>query len=64
MIQLHRLNGEEFVLNASHIEVIDSSPNTIITLTNSRKYVVKETAEDVMRLTLEYKKEIYQSNYR
>ena len=61
MIHLHKLNGEEFVLNASHIEVIDTTPNTVITLTNSKKYVVKESAEDVINLTMEYKKEIYQS---
>ena len=61
MIHLHKLNGEEFVLNASHIEVIDTTPDTVITLTNSKKYVVKESAEEVISLTMEYKKEIYQS---
>jgi flagellar protein FlbD len=61
MIQLHKLNGEGFILNASHIEVIDTTPNTVITLTNSKKYVVSESAEEVVRLTIEYKKDIYQS---
>lgn len=61
MIHLHKLNGEEFVLNASHIELIDTTPNTVITLVNSKKYVVKESAEEVIRLTVAYKKEIYQS---
>lgn len=63
MIHLHKLNGEEFVLNASHIEVIDTTPNTVITLANSKKYVVQESAEEVIRLTVAYKKEIYQ-NFR
>ena len=61
MIHLHKLNGEAFVLNAGHIEVIDTTPNTVITLTNSKKYVVTESADEVIRLTMEYKKEIYQS---
>ncbi|PKL19427.1 MAG: flagellar protein FlbD [Spirochaetae bacterium HGW-Spirochaetae-5] len=61
MIQLHKLNGEAFVLNASHIEVIDTTPNTVITLTNSKKFVVSESAEEVVRLTVEYKRDIYQS---
>lgn len=61
MIKLHKLNGEAFVLNASHIEVIDTTPNTVITLTNSKKFVVSESAEEVVRLTVEYKKDIYQS---
>ncbi len=61
MIHLHKLNGEAFILNASHIEVIDTTPNTVITLTNSKKFVVSESAEEVVRLTVEYKKDIYQS---
>jgi len=60
MIHLHKLNGEAFVLNASHIEVIDTTPNTVITLTNSKKYVVSESAEEVIKLTKDYKKEVYQ----
>ena len=63
MIHLHKLNGEEFVLNASHIEVIDSTPTTVITLSNSKKFVVKESVDEVVRLTVEYKKDIYQ-NFR
>ncbi|MCL1834201.1 MAG: flagellar FlbD family protein [Leptospirales bacterium] len=61
MIQLHKLNGDGFILNASHIEVIDTTPNTVITLSNGKKYVVSESAEEVIRLTTEYKKGIYQS---
>lgn len=59
MITLHKLNGAEFVLNASHIEVVDITPDTVITLINSRKYMVKESAEEIIRLTIEYKKKIY-----
>ena len=59
MITLHKLNGTEFVVNANLIEVIDITPDTVITLINSRKYMVKESADQVIRLTVEYKKEIY-----
>lgn len=61
MIHLHKLNGEGFVLNADHIETVDTTPDTVITLTNSRKFVVAESADEVIRLTVEYKKGIYQS---
>ena len=60
MIQLHRINGEGFILNASHIEIIDTTPNTVITLSNGKKYVVSESAEEVARLTIAYKRSIYQ----
>ena len=61
MIHLHKLNGEKFVLNASHIEVIDTTPDTVITFTNGKKYIVKETAEEVINLAIAYQKEIYGS---
>jgi flagellar protein FlbD len=47
MIQLTRLNGKLFSLNAIYIEVIESFPDTTITLTNGHKYVVKETEQEV-----------------
>ncbi|MEQ9365483.1 MAG: flagellar FlbD family protein, partial [Leptospirales bacterium] len=42
MIALHRLKGEEFLLNHRLIETIERSPDTLITLTNERKYLVRE----------------------
>lgn len=48
MIVLHRLNGEEFALNSHHIEIIEQRPDTTITLTNEKKYIVKESIEEIM----------------
>lgn len=50
MIELTKLNGKKFVLNALHIEHMEEKPDTIIMLTNGRKYIVQESTEDVMRL--------------
>jgi flagellar protein FlbD len=47
MIQLTRLNGRPFSLNALFIEVIESFPDTTIKLTNGHKYVVRETEQEV-----------------
>ncbi|WP_226665686.1 flagellar FlbD family protein [Metabacillus litoralis] len=49
MIQLTRLNGKSFSLNALFIEVVESFPDTTITLTNSHKYVVKESEQEVCK---------------
>lgn len=35
------------MLNALYIETIESFPDTTITLSNGRKYVVKETVDQV-----------------
>lgn len=48
MILLHRLNEEEFILNSNHIETIEEKPDTIITLTNERKYLVKESIDEII----------------
>jgi len=39
MIELTRLNGEAFVLNAELIETIVASPDTVVTLVNGHRYV-------------------------
>lgn len=59
MIRLHRLNGDEFILNANHIETIEERPDTTITLMNDRKYLVKEKAEEVLQLMSEYNRRFF-----
>lgn len=54
MITLHKMNGDEFILNANHIETIESKPDTTITLVNERKYLVKETKDEVLSRIYEY----------
>ena len=47
MIKLTRFNGSTFYLNATHIETVEATPDTLITLFNDRKYIVRESAEEV-----------------
>ena len=54
MITLHKMNGEEFMLNAAHIETVEERPDTTITLVNDRKYLVKETAAEIVDLIVRY----------
>ena len=55
MIKLHRLNGSVFYLNPDHIELIEETPNTVVTLTNGHKYVVKETIDEIVELIVQFK---------
>jgi flagellar protein FlbD len=48
MINVTRLNRSSLVLNCDLIEHIESSPDTVITLTNDRKITVQETAEEII----------------
>lgn len=54
MIQLTRLNGTRFYLNADHIQTLESSPDTHILLVNGQQYVVREPAEVVAGLAIRY----------
>ncbi|AFI28314.1 MULTISPECIES: swarming motility protein SwrD [Bacillus] len=48
MIKVTRLNGQPFTLNALFIEQIECFPDTTITLSNGKKFVVKEDEETVL----------------
>ena len=58
MIQLTRLNGSEFTLNAVLIEQVESLPDTTITLINGKKVLVKTSSEEVVRLITLYYRQI------
>lgn len=47
MIQVTRLNGAAFHLNALYIEKVESFPDTTITLTTGTKYVVLDPIDTV-----------------
>jgi flagellar protein FlbD len=55
VIQLTRFNGSRFYLNAEHIQMVESTPDTHILLTNGQQYVVTETDAEVAELTLAYR---------
>lgn len=59
MIDVTGMNHEKFILNADHIEKIEEVPETIITLTNGRKYIVLESIEDVRSEVIRYKNKIF-----
>jgi flagellar protein FlbD len=54
MIELTRLNGTKITVNALLIEQLESTPDTVVTLTTGRKVVVRESVEDVTRKATEY----------
>ncbi len=47
MIELTRFNGTRFFLNITHIETVEATPDTVITLINGKKYIVRDPADKV-----------------
>ena len=56
MIKLTRFNGLWFYLNAELVRTVESTPDTVITLSNAEKILVKENPEDVVRKIILYKR--------
>lgn len=54
MIGLTRFNGDMFFLNVTHIESVEATPDTLITLTNGKKFLVKDSVEDVVAKVNEF----------
>jgi flagellar protein FlbD len=54
MIRVTRLNGSSILVNAILIETIEQTPDTIITLTTGKKFMVLEKAQDVVTLVKTY----------
>lgn len=59
MIYLTRLNGEILAVNVDLIELMEETPDTIVTLTTGRKLVVKETARHISHSIIKLKRAMY-----
>jgi flagellar protein FlbD len=55
MITLTRLSGQAFVLNSDLIERVDSTPDSVVTLVDGKKYVVKESLTEIIDAVREYR---------
>lgn len=56
MIRLTKLNGAPVSINALFIETVEMVPDTVVTLTNGKKFVVRETMDEVAeRVTAFYR---------
>ena len=56
MIHVTRLGGQEMLINADLIEFVESTPDTIITLTTGRKVLVREPSAEITARVLAYRR--------
>jgi flagellar protein FlbD len=55
MIELTRLNGSRIVLNSDLIKTAEASPDTMLTLINGEKLIVREDCAEVTERILAYR---------
>ena len=58
MIDVTRMNGSLLTVNNYLIEMVEETPDTVITLTTGKKIIVKESRQEVKNLVKLYEKEI------
>ena len=55
MIELTRLNGTPIVLNSDLIKTAEASPDTMLTLINGEKLIVREPCAEVTERVVSYR---------
>ncbi|KXS49959.1 flagellar protein FlbD [Halanaerobium congolense] len=58
MIKLTRTSGEKFILNAEQILEVQETPDTVITLNNGKKLLVKDSADDIVAKVINYRQRV------
>jgi flagellar protein FlbD len=61
MIQLTRLNHVPLIVNADLIEHVEVTPDTVVALTNGQKFMVLESAEEVVEKVIQFRKALLSS---
>ncbi len=63
MIIVSRLNGARLAINADHIERIEETPDTVITLLDGKKILVLDSVMDVIDRVVEYRASVLRISY-
>ena len=58
MIQLTRINHVPLVVNSDLIEHLEATPDTVISMTTGQKFMVLESASEVIYRVIEFRRSI------
>lgn len=61
MIKVTRLNNVEFFINPEMIETLESTPDTLITLNDGKKIIVKEKPDYILKQFISYQQQVRQN---
>lgn len=56
MIILTRCNGTSLMINESFIETAEETPDTVITMQNGHRYLVKEKLDTIIAMSAEFRR--------
>ena len=53
------MNGTKILINPDLMELVEETPDTVITFTTGRKIIVKESRQEIRNLVKLYRKDIF-----
>lgn len=63
MVRLTRINHKPLVLNSDLIEHVEATPDTVISLTNGQKFIVLESADEIIERVVEFRRAIFDAGF-
>ena len=57
MIEVTKMNGQKVLINPDLIEVIEETPDTVVSFSTGRKIIVKESRQELKNLVKSYRKD-------
>ncbi len=58
MVRLTRINRVPLVINSDLIEHIEVTPDTVVSLTTGQKFIVLESAEEVIDRVIQFRRQV------
>jgi flagellar protein FlbD len=58
MIRLTRLNNQPLIVNSDLIKWIENAPDTVLTLLNGEKIIVRESSEQVVERVIAFRRAV------
>ncbi len=58
MLRLSKLNGQELVVNLDIIKTLEATPDTVVSLMNGDRFIVREGIDEVVKRAIDYKRRI------
>jgi uncharacterized protein YlzI (FlbEa/FlbD family) len=58
MIRLTRLNNQSLIVNSDLIKFIEAAPDTVLTLVNGEKIIVRESGQQILEQIVEFRRRL------
>jgi len=59
MISVTRFDGSEFIINSDLIEIVEATPDTVITFAHDKKVVVRESPDEIIDRIIQFRHRIF-----